>query len=67
MAKVILTPEARLSDRIIRSLPKNKDVAAVNGLSQQAQLYRTRNVYPKLIVEMIHVLDLAGYEIKEKQ
>lgn len=67
MPKVILTKEARMADRIIRCLPRNKEVAAVNGISQQAQLYRTKNVYPKLLVEIIHVLDMAGYEIREKE
>lgn len=66
MPKVFLSKEDKLADRIIRSLPKNKEVAEANGMSQQAQLYRTKNVYPKLLVEFMHVLDLAGYEIREK-
>ena len=44
MAKVILTKEARLADRILRFL----------------------NVYPKTFPEFIKMLDLAGYEIREK-
>lgn len=67
MAKVILTSEARLADRIIRCLPQNSKVAAVNGLSRQAQSYRTKNIYPRMLQEAIKILDLAGYEIKEKE
>lgn len=67
MAKVILTSEARLADRIIRCLPQNSKVAAVNGYSRQKQDYRTKEVYPKILPEVIKILDLAGYEIKEKE
>lgn len=67
MAKVILSREGRLTDRILRCLPKQKTVAEVLGESPQAINYRIKNVYPKQIRELIILLDLAGYEIKEKE
>lgn len=67
MAKVILTKSARLVDRILRCLPKQKEVAAVLGESPQTINYRIKNVYPKTLSELIILLELAGYEIKEKE
>lgn len=66
MAKVILTEEARKADRILRCLPKKTQVAAELGISRQAYGYRFLNVYPKTFPEFIKMLDLAGYEIREK-
>ena len=66
MAKVILTREAKMADRIIRCLPRQKDVAEALGESPQLIHYRLKEVYPKQIAELITLLDLAGYEIKEK-
>lgn len=67
MAKVILTKEARQADKIIRCLPRQIDVADKLGISKQLARYRILNVYPSMIVECIKLLDLAGYEIKEKE
>jgi len=66
MAKVILNKNRRKAERIIRCLPRNIEVAEALGNSQQKQLYRTEHVYPEVIAELITVLDLAGYEIREK-
>lgn len=67
MAKVILTRERRLADRIIRSLPKQVKVAEALGESPQVISHRIRKVYPQQISELITLLDLAGYEITEKE
>lgn len=66
MAKVILTKESRLADRILRCLPKKSQVAAELGISRQAYGYRFSEVYPRTFPEFIKILDLAGYEIREK-
>lgn len=66
MAKVILTKESRLADRILRCLPKKSQVAAELGISRQAYGYRFSEVYPRTFPEFIKMLDLAGYEIIEK-
>ena len=66
MAKVILTKESRLADRILRCLPKKSQVAAELGISRQAYGYRVSEVYPRTFPEFIKMLDLAGYEIREK-
>ena len=65
MAKVILTEEARKADRILRCLPKKTQVAAELGISRQAYGYRFSEVYPRTFPEFT-MLDLAGYEIREK-
>lgn len=67
MAKVILSKEGRLADRIIRCLPKQRRVAEALGESPQLISYRIKNIYPQQISELIVLLDLAGYEIKEKE
>lgn len=66
MAKVILTSEARQADRIIRCLPKNIICAKRLGISPQLMGYRIKNMYPAQFTEFIKLLDLAGYEIREK-
>ena len=66
MAKVILTEEARKADRILRCLPKKTQVAAELGISRQAYGYRFSEVYPRIFRDFIKMLDLAGYEIREK-
>lgn len=67
MAKVILTKESRMADRIIKCLPKQVTVAKALGESPQLISYRMKNIYPKQISELITLLDLAGYEIREKE
>ena len=66
MEKVILTKESRMADRILRCLPKKTQVAAELGISRQAYGYRFSEVYPRTFPEFIKMLDLAGYEIREK-
>lgn len=67
MAKVILTKERRMADRIIRSLPKQTLVASELGVSPQKLNYRIKNVYPDEMAEFIKVIELAGYEIAERE
>lgn len=67
MAKVILTKERRMADRIIRCMPSGAEIGRQLGESSQIMNYRKREVYPKVLPELIKVLDLAGYEIKERE
>jgi len=74
MPRVYITEEQRaeakvktFANRIIRCLPQNYKVAAVLGNSQAKQSYRTKEIYPGMLAEAIKLLDLAGYEIKEKE
>lgn len=74
MPRVFLTEKQRAdakvrnqAKRIIRCLPANYLLAAELGNTQQKQIYRTKEVYPEMLTEAIRVLDLAGYEIVEKE
>lgn len=73
MPRVYLTEKQRAeakvrnqANRIIRCLPANYLVAAELGNTRQKQNYRTKEVYPTMLIEVIKILDMAGYEIKEK-
>lgn len=73
MPRVFLSEKQRqeqkirnFATRIIRCLPQNYKVAEALGNTQQKQRYRTQEIYPVIIPELIKILDLAGYEIKEK-
>lgn len=67
MAKVILTKEAKLANRIIRCLPKQKVIADELGISQQLVSYRINHTYQKEISDFIKLLNLAGYEVVESE
>lgn len=67
MAKVILTKESKLANRIIRCLPKQKVIADELGISQQLVSYRLKNTYPSEIAEFSKLLKLAGYEVVESE
>ncbi len=45
---------------------KQKDIANEIDESQQVVSYRINNVYEKEFAELIQILNLAGYEIREK-
>lgn len=66
MPRVYLSKEERQAARVIRSLPRNVDVARRLNESRQTIGYRKKNVYQKMLEEALILLDLAGYEIKEK-
>lgn len=67
MAKVILTKEARMADKIIRLLPKQKIIADELGISTQMVSYNMKRVYPEQLQDTIKLLGLAGYEIRERE
>ena len=45
---------------------RQKDIAEEICESQQTVSYRIRNVYPVVIEDLVSILEMAGYEIKEK-
>ena len=45
---------------------RQADIANEICESQQTVSYRLKNVYPQALEDMITILDMAGYEIKEK-
>ena len=69
MPKSTLTWYKTKSNRILKDfkLLRQKDIAIAINESQQTISYRLRNVYPEVLPDLIRILDLAGYEIKEKQ
>lgn len=48
-------------------LLKQKDIAFEINESQQTVSYRLKKVYPEVLPDLIRILDMAGYEIKEKE
>lgn len=57
------------SRRIIKDIKtlKQKEIAQAINESQQTVSYRLNNVYEKELSDWIRILDLAGYEIREKE
>lgn len=55
--------------RIMRDVKalKQKDIAQELNESQQTISYRINNVYEKELADWIQILNLAGYEIREKE
>lgn len=68
MPKSTLTWYKTKSTRILKDfkLLKQKDIANMINESQQTVSYRLKNVYPAVLPDIIRILDMAGYEIKEK-
>jgi len=70
MAKILLTQESRDEDfakKILKQIHNKSDLARNVGISKQSMNYRFKCVYPKAIVELMHILDAAGYEITKKE
>lgn len=57
------------TNRIMRDIRtvKQKEIAQEINESIATVSYRLKNVYPRFLEDMIRILDLAGYEIKEKE
>lgn len=68
MSKSTLTWYKTKTKRIMRDINalKKKDIADELCMCHQTASYRVTHVYPKLLEEFVLVLDLAGYEIREK-
>ena len=68
MPRSTLTWYKTKSTRILKDfkLLKQKDIANMINESQQTVSYRLKNVYPAVLPDIIRILDMAGYEIKEK-
>lgn len=50
----------------IRLIPQKKIAIEINE-SQQVVSYRIKKVYPQMLEDMVRILDMAGYEIIEKE
>lgn len=69
MARVSLTKHGSQVRRILNDIRmlKQSDIANEICESQQTVSYRLRHVYPRVIEDLITILDMAGYEITEKK
>lgn len=69
MPKSNLTWYKSKANRIMRDVKalKRKDIATEINTSHQVVSYRIQNVYPKELADWIRILNLAGYEIIEKE
>jgi len=68
MARCYLTKNGQQVNRIMNAIKalRQKDIAEEICESQQTVSYRIRNVYPVVIEDLVSILEMAGYEIKEK-
>lgn len=69
MPKCNLTWYKSKSNRILKDfkLLKQKDIAREINESQQTVSYRLNKVYPEILPDIIRILNMAGYEIVEKE
>lgn len=69
MPKSTLTWYKTKTKRIMRDVRalKQKDIANEINESQQTISYRINHVYEKELTDWIRILNLAGYEINEKE
>lgn len=68
MPKCSLTWYKSKANRLLKDIKylRQTEVAEKLNDSKQKFSYRVNNVYPKILPELIIVLDMAGYEIREK-
>lgn len=68
MPKSTLTWYKSKAKRIMRDVRalKGREIAEAINESQQVASYRLNHMYEKQLNDWILILDLAGYEIKEK-
>lgn len=69
MPKSNLTWYKTKTKRILKDVKalRQKDIAQALNESQQTISYRINNVYEKDLIQWVLLLDMAGYEIKEKE
>ena len=69
MPKCALTWYKSKANRILKDfrLLKQKDIAREINESQQTVSYRLNKVYPEVLPDIIRILNMAGYEIVEKE
>lgn len=69
MAKSKLTWYKSRANRIMRDVRalKRQTIADEINESHQVISYRIKNVYPGQLEDWIRILDLAGYEVMEKE
>lgn len=68
MSKSSLTWYKTKRKRIMKDMGLVSQTALGNEIneSQQTISYRIRNVYPEVLDDLIRILDLIGWEVKEK-
>lgn len=64
-----LTWYKRKAKRIMRDVNSLRRQTVADALNESHQLisYRMKNVYPGQLEDWVQLLDMAGYEIKEKE
>lgn len=69
MPKSTLTWYKSKANRIVKDLKSHKEseIGLMLNESRQCIHYRMQNIYPSMFEDVIRLLDLAGYEIKEKE
>ena len=70
MPRVNLTWYAPKVRRIMRDVCalKQRDIAEIEGVTRQAVSYKMKSTtYDRELTNWIQILDLAGYEIREKE
>ena len=69
MPKSTLTWYNSKARRIMRDVKalKRREIAEAINESQQVISYRVLHVYEEQLIDWIRILDLAGYEIREKE
>ena len=69
MPKCSLSWYKSKSNRIMKDIRglKQKDIAIELNESPQTIYYRVHNIYPKIMPDIVRILYLAGYEIRERE
>jgi len=70
MARVYLSKEAKdaaFIRSILKQISNKAELGRRIGVTRQQIQYRFDIVYPRTFVELLNVLDAAGYEIKKKE
>lgn len=69
MAASSLTWYKTKAKKLIKAIrfEKQGDMAALLNMPQPTFSYRIRNVYPGMLEDLLRLLDVAGYEVVEKE
>jgi len=69
MSKSTLTWYKSISRKLMRGLKSVKQVEIARELGETPQVicYRMKNCYPNMFDDVVRLIDMAGYEIREKE